>query len=332
MKISSRVLKILKYLKENRETTIKEISKELNLSERAIRYDIESINFLEKIFKKSLINKERGGKIIFQYSESIDKLVKNIQEMQLFSNNERYEYVYFLILLNGNINITKLAKDLDISRVTLTKDLKEVYLELDKKKIKRFSKEFFYSDENKIRNELVRKFYKNIIQFYREEQKDLISQFLKDRITTSQSESIIKFINLVFKEGYNKFYDIVYSYILIICLRIQNKNFISQQEDKFLKFTPEYKLIEKNINILEKSFKINFSEQEILNLTDIFLGVFSNNYNKYIYQNMFNLKILLKQLVESIGKKINLKLSEDELLLERLYTHIKSYIYLIYID
>ena len=63
MKINSRIFKIINFLKENNSTSIKEISQRLNISERAIRYDIDSMNYLLRNFNYNEIIKGQKGKI-----------------------------------------------------------------------------------------------------------------------------------------------------------------------------------------------------------------------------------------------------------------------------
>ena len=46
MKINSRLLKIVNFLYHNNPTNIKEIARSLDISERAVRYEIDNLNFI----------------------------------------------------------------------------------------------------------------------------------------------------------------------------------------------------------------------------------------------------------------------------------------------
>ena len=49
MKINSRLLKIVNFLYHNNSTNIKEMARSLEISERAVRYEIENLNFILKM-------------------------------------------------------------------------------------------------------------------------------------------------------------------------------------------------------------------------------------------------------------------------------------------
>ena len=63
MKINNRLLEIISFLKENNITTIKEVSQNLTLSERSVRYEIDNLNFFLKMNMLPEIKKENMGEI-----------------------------------------------------------------------------------------------------------------------------------------------------------------------------------------------------------------------------------------------------------------------------
>lgn len=328
MKINSRIFKIINFLKENNSTSIKEISQRLNISERAIRYDIDSMNYLLRNFNYNEIIKGQKGKIFFEYTEEIEKILSNLQDMRMISYSERYNYLYFLFLFEGTINLSKISKELNISRVTISKDLKNIYNELEDKGFDIYNNTLLNKDEIFIRNELIGKFYIHFIEVTKITPKTLLERYLSKIVQNIDISNIIKFIdNLIVKKKYNKFYDFIYAYILVACIRIKNNKYVSTQNESFLKLTQEYNYIENNISILEETFEITFSKDEIINLTNVIIGIMSNMYNNYTYKNTLNLKILLKEMIENISWKTSINFNQDELLMERLYIHMKSCIY-----
>lgn len=328
MKVNSRIFKIINFLKENNTTSIKEISLKLNFSERAIRYDIDNINYLLRNFNCNEIMKGQKGKISFKYDKRIEEVLLNLQDMRMVSYKERYNYLYFVFLFKGTLNLSELSRELDVSRVTISKDLKNIYNELEDKGFDIYNNTLLNTDEALVRNELISKLYIYFIEITKVIPKTLLERYLLKIVQNIDVSNIIKFIdNLIIKKNYNKFYDLIYSYILITCIRIKNSKSIGIQNESFLKLTQEYNYIKNNIFMLEKAFDIKFSKDEIINLTNVIIGIMSNLYNNYTYKNTLNLKILLKEMIENISKKTNINFNQDELLIERLYIHMKSCIY-----
>ena len=70
--INGRMLKIIHYLYSNKDTTYKDISKDLDIKERLIRYDIEKINDFLEIQKLPLIERLPKGRLLFSDTLSLD--------------------------------------------------------------------------------------------------------------------------------------------------------------------------------------------------------------------------------------------------------------------
>ena len=126
MKINNRLLEIISFLKENNITTIKEISQSLNLSERSVRYEIDNLNFFLKLNMLPEIKKENMGEIKVNKNFIENKIFEMLKNLSKNSKENRKDYIKFKLLVETTINITIIAKELDISRTTIKNDLSEI--------------------------------------------------------------------------------------------------------------------------------------------------------------------------------------------------------------
>lgn len=201
MKVNSRIFKIINFLKENNTTSIKEISLKLNFSERAIRYDIDNINYLLRNFNCNEIMKGQKGKISFKYDKRIEEVLLNLQDMRMVSYKERYNYLYFVFLFKGTLNLSELSRELDVSRVTISKDLKNIYNELEDKGFDIYNNTLLNTDEALVRNELISKLYIYFIEITKVIPKTLLERYLLKIVQNIDVSNIIKFIdNLIIKK------------------------------------------------------------------------------------------------------------------------------------
>ena len=126
MKINNRLLEIISFLKENNITTIKEISQSLNLSERSVRYEIDNLNFFLKLNMLPEIKKENMGEIKVNKNFIENKIFEMLKNLSKNSKENRKDYIKFKLLVETTINVTIIAKELDISRTTIKNDLVNV--------------------------------------------------------------------------------------------------------------------------------------------------------------------------------------------------------------
>ena len=63
MYINNRLLEIVDFLKENKDTTIRETAEHLNILEQAVRYEINKLNFILELNNMPLLvtNKKAKG-------------------------------------------------------------------------------------------------------------------------------------------------------------------------------------------------------------------------------------------------------------------------------
>ena len=123
-------------------------------------------------------------------------------------------------------------------------------------------------------------------------------------------------------------YNIIAIYLIIAIIRIKQGKILEKIANKqFLKETDEYNTILKAKSILESSYDIVLEENEILQITDYFLGSHTYNFEKSYYNNWIEIDILVKKFINNFNKKIDVDISKDKLLLEGILNHIKPTIY-----
>lgn len=133
MVINERCVNILSILNDTNEFTLKKLSENFNVHTRTIRYDIDNINYILKMYKLNTIKKcEKGVFSVNLKNNEINKIINDFSGM--FSEN-RKRYLKFKLFSKDTINLTKEAEYLNISRTTLKKDLAIIKKEFLKKSI-----------------------------------------------------------------------------------------------------------------------------------------------------------------------------------------------------
>lgn len=332
MKINNRLLEIISFLKENNITTIKEISQSLNLSERSVRYEIDNLNFFLKMNMLPEIKKENMGEIKVNKNFIENKIFEMLKNLSKNSKENRKDYIKFKLLVETTINITIIAKELDISRTTIKNDLSEIEKEFNDNNLV-LKNNTIIGKEKEIRDYFLKNYSKKISTLNNTGniKNELLILYLKEKISVSNIIEIKKFLENIldiFKNKDNNFYEFVFSYLFISILRIKQNILIENVENKnFLKNIPEYNTVSSKIKNLEKAFSIKYNENEKLQLTDYILGFVSYTYNTSIFENWIEVGVLVKNLINKVNLHLENDISRDEELIEGLLNHIKPTIY-----
>lgn len=335
--INSKSNKILRFMCENAgESTIKNIAKFLELTERSVRYELDKIdNYLEEINLKKL-RRIFGGEIYFDdYKKFLE--LERIENNELDSE-ERKEYLTFLCIFNEKINLTKASKMLDVSRSTIRNDIKEIKEELLNEnlefKISQQEGLILTGVELNIRKQQLKFLLKNsnYIFYSNYNIKNRKESIMEDYINMIDIQTIKNFINYV-QKLLNKIisdeaYNIIVLYILIAIIRIKQGKKIERVENrKFLEETLEYDVIQRSKGILEAYNDITLDENELLQITDYLLGSHTYNFAMSYYYNWIEIDVLVKKLINNFNKNIEIDISKDKILFDGLLNHMKPTIY-----
>ncbi|MBP9477779.1 MAG: PTS sugar transporter subunit IIA [Sebaldella sp.] len=333
MNVNNRLLRILEYLKKKEETSIKEIASDLNINERAVRYEIDNLNYILEMNNSQVIEKEAKGRLVINNALANDSNIDLIFKIGKNSKEERIKVIKLKALLENSINLSSLSKILDVSRVTIKSDLLEIEEELKEQKIF-FSKNRIHTEEKNIRNYIMSNYYKEINRIYYENEfitntfnyKELFKELLD--IDIDHIKKFIKEISEKLDNRNNNFYEYIFSYIVISYMRMK-KGFQIEEVSNilFLKSTKEYEIVNEKIKILEDYLFLKYTEQEKLVLTDYILGGYSYEYNTSIFENWIEIKLLIKNIINEVNEYMDIDIIQDEELFEGLLNHIKPAIY-----
>ena len=164
MKINNRLLKILNFLEKKPETNIKEISAYLDISERSVRYEIENLNFLLGLNNLPPVKKGSKGSILFDREVKNENLTVFLDNIDTCSKEERIRYIKLIFLSEETVNISSLARSLDVSRTTVRADIKEITAEFSSDNVIVIDNKLYLSEKN-IRNVILKYFHEDLIQF-----------------------------------------------------------------------------------------------------------------------------------------------------------------------
>lgn len=310
------------------EKNLKELAKILNFSERSLRYEIEKI--FETLDVKELELKLSKGSLKIGNKKKLLEILEKNYKSSNFSSEEREIYITLKILFERIINQVHLAEELDVSRSTIKLHLKKIEgvlkeynlkLEISHKKGLEI-----IGEEEKIRLcalKLVRKINHS--------KNELFKKVMRNHFDLNE-EGIIIFINycqkIMNKIISDEAFEIIKKYLKISLLMVKKGYEIKRiKNEKFLEETLEYKAVEKGKALLEAHYEIEMGKIEYLKIADYFLG--SHNYNlEYSYfENWVEIELLIKKMIYNFNKRIDIDISNDEVLLDGLINHIKPTIY-----
>lgn len=338
MTLSNRGSSILKILSMSEgKGNIKSLAKSLELAERTIRYELEKID--DYLLSRNMKPLERtfGGSIFFEEYENFTQQAENLPSESMMDTHERRNYIFFKALFKEKINLTKLCEELDISRTTIKNDVKYLREELSKNNISlRAYQEglILEGTENDIRREQLKflKRYSNSM-FYDTSQIRTKTEKIIEEYIKSVDFKVIKFFIDNVQKKMNKVisdeaYNIIAVYLIITVLRIKKEKFLEEiGNQNFLADTEEFRCISSFKDILEKEFEIEFCHNEILQITDYFLGSHTYNFEQSYYKNWIEIEILVKKFIAAFNKNIHTDLSKDRILFKEIINHIKPTLY-----
>lgn len=315
---------------------IKQLSNELKVNQRTIRYDIEKIN--EELEKKglNLIEKLTKGGLKGDI-RSLNILLDGLD----FDENIFQEYKEVLILIivtfEENININNICKKFDLGRTTIKTTLKDIKKILDLYKL-----ELILNPQKGLKligkEENIRKLQLKLLNQYSSFHKEnnFERKYIKKKIDIYFQEInpifIDKFINFIIK-SLNRMisdeaYATIFNYIIITILRLKKgKHLLISTNENFFYETDEYKVIKRSIALIESNYNLVIDTYELLKLTDYFLGSHLYNASPSFLSNWIEIEILTKRIIHNFSELSSCDLTNDKFLLDGLINHIKPTVY-----
>lgn len=333
--LTERDVKILKILVDtNDNISITRLADIFKLSERSIRYDIEKINKVLKSKALPLIKKVSVGNLALKSKDRVKHYINSLDTLY-YSSESRQKFILYKVALTGSVNLTTISKVLNVSRTSIKKDVEEVKETLytfNLKLIQCHNKGLIIDgEENDIRRLQLALLTRQLSKTKINELliKPLVDSYLKGVNTTKIDE----FINIIETQTSNiisdQAFNILKTYIIITIKRIKGgKTLITHQDDEHIfLFTPEFETINNHLSILEMTFDIEFNNDEIIKITDLFISSPSYNFPEGFYNYWYEIEIFVNNLVHEFSQDYNLDLTDDKELIKDLITYMKPILY-----
>ncbi len=338
--------------------TINNISKELNVSNKTIRNDLQNI---EEYFERKALGKivkKPGIGIWIETDASGKRLLENMIDKSVmyvhpFSTEQRRLYIIKKLLrANKYITMQQLAEELYVSRITIYKDLEEVEKWLNKYNLKLNRKQKsgieVSGDEKEWRRALadLLVILKNTesMPLHKDTQlkglhnsrlsTESITQLMEllPEIDIQRIEAILieteKKLDILFAdESFNN----LVSHIAISIKRISQKNDIQMDSEtvKTIKENEQYNAAKHICSRLEEEFKIKIPDSETYYISIHIMGAKKQYYND---RNVMNDSLhsidtdiinLAKEIISLTGNILSVNFSNDEKLFFGLLLHLQ---------
>lgn len=339
--LNHRELELLSFFVKNQNFSYEEICNRYKISERAVRYNIDNINYFLEVLKIRPIQKKEGI-LYFDNTQDISGISSLLGEIEIFSQEERTEILKFVICFDkSGLNLTKISEKLGVSRTTIKKDMKIL-----KKDMIQEGLNIVYKNNNgyKLKGEpykielfKINVLKRNLNTIIKNEKdsafKKMITEFFDHIFLLKNKNNIKKFI-LNIQKSLNinvsdEIFDILYSYLVILITNeIDEKELEFETTNKgFLTDTKEFICVEKELGIILASENKKLSKEIILKLTDFILGITTNDFNVYYLENWIHEEIFIKKMINGFNKYADVDISNDEVLTDCLIYHMKPAIY-----
>ncbi|MGL5595017.1 MAG: BglG family transcription antiterminator [Cetobacterium sp.] len=332
--ISGKGIILLQNIMENNgEKSIKDLSSELEMGERTVRYEIEKIEeYLNVNYKlENISNIElTKGTVKVKDIQVVKEILKENYNIKFLSSEEREIYIFLQILFKRSINQGKLSEKLDISRNTL-----KLYLKNIKELLDNYNLKLEISPKKGLiligEEESIRLCTLNFFAILKNSKNYLFKEIIENEISIEE-DGIIAFMNycqkLMNRIVSDEAFEIIKKYLKITIATVKNGNNMKKiKNENFLEETDEYKAIKKASALIESSYDIELSKIEYLKITDFFLGSHTYNHKYSYYENWVEMEVLIKKLIQNFNKRIDVDISKDDILLDGLLNHLKPTVY-----
>lgn len=322
--LSGRMLKILEYLQANKTITYHQISKDLKLKERVIRYDIDKINdYLSSVDQPVIIKKSKG---VIELLQEIVMDDFNKNQQFVYSSKERIALMIVELVFNANeFKISRLSELFDVSRSTIKNDLELLEKQLENYHAKIKYDRCFYldissEDEFLLMSDILIKY----IYLFKNNDFDLnpFEKLIREGLT-----KVFEKINLMMLVNWcdislhelnsilNHCAYLRYCSVIIIFVwhTLNNKEIQIKPRIKPQKMERYITLIETLETIIKQTIPLRERQVlvSVLNFSDSQIGV-DNNFIEQI----------MKQLINEMSKARGIDFSKDRILIKNLWQHI----------
>jgi mannitol operon transcriptional antiterminator len=327
--MKNKELEILEYVIECGNTlTLDELCDKFHLNPRSIRYYMD---FIMQELKNANIELDRGTYTIGNM-DVIRSFLSDPQNISSLTSIKKFRML-FVFAFEESINLSRMAQELDISRVTAKQYLLEIENQLAQYSLKtKFDNNgiSLIGSEEAIRSVQLQ-ILLNYHRFSEIKQRSLndITDYYTNPYNFLSIDELLKNVQNEMNSLLTDYsFQICRNYLITSLRRIQNEKmlYFSIHMD-FLVKSPEFQIISNSIHILEDTFKIKFNQNEIEKITDLLIGSHYSFNNELKENTWFENNLFVTKLIANFSKHINLNLNQDQLLVNSLLTHLKPTMY-----
>ena len=336
--LNYRETEILNNLIKGEKYNFKLISEKYGVSDRAARYYINNIDSILQLLDYKITKKVKNS-IYLDTNQDFKSLFEILEKIHKLSIEDRIDILKLILFFDEKgLNITKICKELEISRTTIKKDLKLISKEFKIQEIELIYKNVdgYHINGNfqKIlikKIELLEKLFdslnnQNFSKVVKTKVFHYFFKYIKQKNIENSKKFIVEIEKVMFlninEESYNK----IFSYVLLLLnfeKDCENKKDFTAK--KFLIHTEEYKKIEK---ILQKILNKNEIKSEMLiEITDLIMGININSLKNNSFEDWINEELIIKKMISKVSKIVKTDLTRDEILYNGLLYHIKPAMY-----
>ena len=336
--LNYRETEILNNLIKGEKYNFKLISEKYGVSDRAARYYINNIDSILQLLDYKITKKVKNS-IYLDTNQDFKSLFEILEKIHKLSIEDRIDILKLILFFDEKgLNITKICKELEISRTTIKKDLKLISEEFKIQEIELIYKNVDgYNINGNFQKILIKKIElleklfdslndQNFSKVVKTKVFHYFFKYIKQKNIENAKKFIVEIEKVMFlninEESYNK----IFSYVLLLLnfeKDCENKKDFTAK--KFLIHTEEYKKIEK---ILQKILNKNEINSEMLiEITDLIMGININSLKNNSFEDWINEELIIKKMISKVSKIVKTDLTRDEILYNGLLYHIKPAMY-----
>lgn len=318
------------------ENNLKVISKKMNLTERAVRYERENLFFYLKKFKLFDFSEIEDVSSAIKKISNYDFLSNINKDNYNFSKEDRESYIFSCYLFGNNSKQKFFEENLNASTATIASDIQKI-----KKRVKSLGLEiekdtkkgnYIIGKEKKIRqvmlNFLLDYLFKENLYFLDLIINEIIEEYFKNLDISLIEKFLIQIQMDLEKTISDEAHKILKIYLMILVKRVEEYNFITEIKNKnMIESSDEYKSVSKRFPPFCSANNVSLFYEEKYLLTEYILGSHSYNFSYSYYENWFQLEILVSKLIVAINNLIDVNILGDNILVEGLLNHIRPAIY-----
>ena len=334
MNLEERTNQLFVELMTNPQITSKELCQKFELTRGQLNYALQKINSSLEEEKLTPIKRTKNGHFIissevFSYVKGGEPAKNDLSSGYVFSSDERVDLIQLRLLSKDEyLSLNHFIDELEVSRNTVLRDLKEV-----DQRIEPYSLKLVYSrkdgyyiqgdewDKRKLLSDLLITVGQNYHGI------DLISKYAN--IEPNAIETMKKRVELVEQDLDVQFTDewlkILPLLLILLIRRAQKGRLISYSfkiNEAELSDTKEYLAADRVIWDVER-----LTENERVYLTMVLLTANLSRANILSATEISNMKAALEAVIEKFGKIVGIQLKNKEVLLNRLLVHMRPAYY-----